>query len=208
MRIERPFNRHLADVGIELKARDLTRRVHRSLKRSVQFRAGEVVGRDERDAHGVLAGRYRDARRRAAVAGRVLDFLVPIEHLHPFAVDRYLELLARDLAQNSGEVAGDALYSERVFAVGRKLMLDEDAAAGSKRQPLDVGVLRRVGRHVKHSLCGSGYIANREPADLAGRRQIRLHQRRRHRQGAGDVVEAVRRIVGRQKLRRVDIEGK
>jgi hypothetical protein len=36
--------------------------------------------------------------------------------------------------------------------------------------------------------------------------EIRLHQRRRHRERAGDVVEAARGIVGRQELARIDLE--
>ena len=80
-----------------------------------------------------------------AVAGRVRDLLVPVEQLHPLAVDRDLELLALDLPEHRLEVAGDALHLERVFAVGRELVLDQHAAARAERQPFDVIVLRRVG---------------------------------------------------------------
>ena len=83
--------------------------------------AGHVVGREERDADRVQARLDRDARRRAAVAGRVRDLLVPVEQLHPLAVDRHLELLALDAAEHRLEVAGDALDLERVLAVGREL---------------------------------------------------------------------------------------
>ena len=42
--------------------------------------------------------------------------------------------------------------------------------------------------------------ADREPADLVRGREIALEQRRRQLQHAGDVVEAVARVVGRQEL--------
>ena len=46
--------------------------------------------------------------------------LIPIEQLHPLAVDRDFELLALDAAQDRLEVARDALDLEGVFAVGRE----------------------------------------------------------------------------------------
>ncbi len=201
-----PFNPDLADVRIEQKSRDGARRVHGSLKRFVQLAARHVVGREERHADRVQARLDRDAWRRAAVAGRVRDFLVPIEQLHPLAVDRDLELLALDAAQDRLEVTGDALHLEGILAVGRELILDQDAAAGSERQPLDVIVLRGVRGHVEHGLRRSRHIANRQTADLSRSRQVRLHQRRRHRQRPRDVVEAARRIVGRQELRGIHFE--
>ena len=93
-----------------------------------------------------------------------------------------------------------------IFAVGRELILDQDAAAGSERQPLDVIVLRGVRGHVEDGLRRRRHIANRQTADLSRSRQIRLHQRRRQRQRPRDVVEPVRRIVGRQELRGVHFE--
>jgi hypothetical protein len=43
---------------------------------------------------------HRDLRRGPADAGRPLDLLVPVEQLHALAIDRDLELLARDLAED------------------------------------------------------------------------------------------------------------
>ena len=48
--------------------------------------------------------------------------------------------------------------------------------------------------------------ADREPADLVGGREIALEQRRRQLQHAGDVVEAVARLVGGQQLGDLDVE--
>ena len=67
-------------------------------------------------------------------------------------------------------------------------------------------VLRRVaGREVG----GFGRrlpVADRHPRDARRRRGVRLEQRRRDRQRAGDVVEAVARVVRRQQRRDVDLE--
>ena len=49
-------------------------------------------------------------------------------------------------------------------------------------------------------------IADGELADVRGRRQVSLQQRRRHSQQARVVVEAVRRVVWRQQRRRVDVK--
>ena len=59
-------------------------------------------------------------------------------------------------------------------------------------EPIDADELRRR--------------ADGEPADLVGRREIALEQRRRQLQHAGDVVEAVARLVGRQQLGDLDVE--
>ena len=204
--VERTFDRHLTDVRIELEPRNLARRVHRAHERPVQFRAGQIVGRDEGHADVMQTGLDRNARRGSPVALCAFDFLVPVEQLHALAVDRDLELLARDLTEDGREVPGDALDAECVVAVGRKLVRDQNAAARAERQAFDVVVLRGVRRDFEDFLARCVHVANREAADLARRRQIRFHQRRRHRQRAGDVVEAAGRVVGRQELGRVHFE--
>ena len=60
---------------------------------------------------------------------------------------------------------------------------------------------RRVGRAICAVIVG---IADGEAADLCGGRDVRLHQRRRHAEHVGDVVEAVARVVARQQRRGVD----
>src|SRR4029450_13236142 len=105
-------------------------------------------------------GLDRDARGRPPVAGRVLDLLIPVEELHALAVDRDLELFAGDLTQDCRKVSGDTFHRECVVTVGGKLILDQDAAAGSERQPFDVEVLRRVSRHIENRLRCSRDITN------------------------------------------------
>ena len=78
------------------------------------------------------------------------------------------------------------------------------AAARAERQPLDVIVLLRVGRDpIDLVIDRRQRRADGEPADRLGGREIALHQRRREPQHAGDVVEAVARVVGRQEIRDV-----
>ncbi len=134
------------------------------------------------------------------------DLFVPVEQVHACAVDRDLELLALHVAEHGREVAGHALHREHVVAVGRELVLDQHAAARAERQPFDVTVLRGVVRRVEHGQRRRGLGADGQTADLAGRRQVRLHQRGRRRQRAGHVVEPVARIVGRQERRGVDVQ--
>jgi hypothetical protein len=133
------------------------------------------------------------------------DLLVPVEQLHALAVDRDLELLPLDLSQQVVEIAGDALHLDHVFAVGRELMLDDHAAACSERVTLDMSVLGGVGGAVVHDLRRRRHIADRRPADLAGRRQIRLDERGRHCKRPRHVVEPVGRVVRREELARVDL---
>ena len=80
----------------------------------------------------------------------------------------------------------------------------EHAAARAERQPFDVVVLRRVfGRSVDDE-AWRRRLADRQPADLSGGLHIRLDERRRDAERAGDVVEPVRRIVRRKIRARID----
>jgi hypothetical protein len=126
----------------------------------------------------VQPGRHLEFRRPLSTPGRIRDLAIPVKQVDALAVDRDLELLAVDPAEHGLEVAGHALDVERVLAIGRELVRDQDAAAGAERQPLDVMVLRRIRRHVEDPLGRRGHVADRQPADLAGRRKVRLHQRR------------------------------
>ncbi len=82
-----------------------------------------------------------------------------------------------------------------------------EAAARAERQAFDVLHLGGVPAHVKglRARANRG-AADRERADLAGRRQIAFEQRRRRAEHVGDVVEAVARIVGGQQRRRIDVQ--
>ena len=94
-----------------------------------------------------------------------------------------------------------------VLAVLRERVGDDGAAAGAEWQALDVLFLREVRRHPE---CVAARRApdpaDREPADLLGRREVAFEQRRR-KLADGDVVEAVAGFVGRQQGTDIDVQG-
>ena len=96
---------------------------------------------------------------------------------------------------------------KQVFAVQRKRVADQRSADRAERQAFHVLILRPI---LPHPICalgrGDSLIPDRERADLSRRRQIPLLQRRRDIQDIGHVVEAVRRVVGRQQRCRVDVQ--
>ena len=85
-------------------------------------------------------------------------------------------------------------------------MADQQAAARAERQSLDVVVLRRVFRRAIDHQTGRRRFADGQPADFSRRGDIRLDQRGRQSERAGDVVKAVGGVVGRQQRRHVDVE--
>ena len=119
------------------------------------------------------------------------------------AVDDERELLA-------GNEAADAevLNRELVFAVGRKVVTRDDAAARAEGHALEALVLRGVARRQIGGLGRRLPVADRHAGDARRRGRVRLEQRRRDRQRPGDVVEAVGRVVGRQQRRDVDLAGR
>ena len=119
----------------------------------------------------------------------------------PLTVDGHLEVVRLDAQRPVRQDLEDVL---RVLG---EVVVDHHSAAGAERQPLHAAVLAQVGgdaeglgRRRRHRR------RHRESADLARRRQVALHQRRRDAEDAGDVVEAVARVVGRQQLADVDVE--
>ncbi len=94
-----------------------------------------------------------------------------------------------------------------VDAVHRKRVANQRAAASAERQPGQLLVLRQIVRdpEIIDVRCRQ-WCADREATHLLRRRQITLHQRRRHLQHACDVVEPVAHIVGRQQCGDVDVE--
>ena len=86
-------------------------------------------------------------------------------------------------------------------------MIHQNAATGSERQPFDVLVLRKIGAN---AIGGGGrgdvHVAHRLAADIPGSREVALHQRRRHAENVGDVIEAAALVVGRQQRGGVHIQ--
>ena len=192
-------------MRIERKAGDSAGRVGDTHERVVQVVARRIVGRDERDANAMQAGFDRNPRAREGVTP-IGDFLVPVEQLHALAVHADLEHLPLDLTEDVLRIADHGNDLEDILSVRRELVLDQDSAPAPEGEPLDVVILGGAVGHLIDSLRRGRRAADRQAADLSRRRQVRLHQRRRHHQRSGHVVEPVGRIVRRQKLRRVDLE--
>ena len=125
---------------------------------------------------------------------------VDVEQRHPLAVDRDLDLLAS--RRHAVEEAGGARVEvdlEDVLAIGWEVVDERDPAARTKRRTLDALHLRGSLRGFVRRLAGAGvWIADRQAADLAGRTQVAVHQRRRKGLDVRDVVEAVAHGVRRQ----------
>ena len=98
--------------------------------------------------------------------------------------------------------------AEDVFAVGREVMTDGDAATRSERQALADAILLHeiLGHVVGLERRADRGVAEGEAPNLAGRREVPLSEQRRERQHAADVVETETRIVGRKEGCRVDID--
>ena len=95
-----------------------------------------------------------------------------------------------------------------ILAVEREVVLDRRAAPRTERQPFaEPLVLHQLARQtVGVDRCRDG-ASDRQPADLAGRREIARGEGRRHRQDVGVVVEPVLvGVVGRQQRPRVNLE--
>ena len=94
---------------------------------------------------------------------------------------------------------GRSFDLDDVLGVERQVGLDAEPAARAERQAVDALVLRQLLRElmdVDHD--GRAQVADGEARDLLRRRDVALHDDGRDEQQIGDVVEAARRVVGRQ----------
>ena len=99
----------------------------------------------------------------------------------------------------------EAVDVQLVVAVGREQVLDEQAAARAERQALDArGLVGPARRAIRHAARPGRGIAERPRGHDAGRGDVLLEERRRHRQHAGHVVEAVGLVVLGQQRAGVD----
>ena len=208
-RFVRPRDRQALDVGLEARiaSRTLTgERPQVQLADSLRLRRGLA---QEGDADLVRPGGDRrphleglDLRRietaRIVGIGRLADG----QQRDPLAVDGDLQVVRLDAQRPVRQNLED------VLGVLGKVVVDDHAAAGAERQPFHAPVLPQIGgdpeglgRRRRHGR-GDG-----EPADLARGRQIPLHQGRRDAEHAGDVVEAVAGVVGREQVVDADVQG-
>ena len=185
------------------------------LQRLVGWRG---VAPEERHHHGAGPGLDRDPRPQARVDSVFGDAQVGVRHLvvflaahlrqkHALAVDADFELVRIFQAR---QVADDVLQqkdAEIVFAIQRKIVVDQNAAARAQRQALDVMFLVEIRRSLKHQADGiDRWIADCQGRDLVGCREILVQQRWREAQHIGDVVEPVGFVVGGKIRCRVDIQ--
>jgi hypothetical protein len=165
----------------------------------------------------VRAGGDLDARFQPVVdlVGRLGHVLVrrqvvflpaDLRRKHPLAVDGDLELVRKLEPDHVADDVTEEEDGEFVFGVLRKLVLEEQTAAGAERQPFDVFLLRIVWRNAVAEPHDVGIRAEREAADLSRGRKVLLQQRRRYAQHAGDVVETVTLIVCRKQRGHVNLE--
>ena len=132
----------------------------------------------------------------------------PVDQPQPLAIEQDLELLAGHGPESGRRhvVAEDRRHRDRVLPIGGEDVFDQDAATRPERQAFDVVVLRRVFRRAIHDQPRRRRLPDCEPADFSGRVHVRLDERRRDAKRAGDVVEPMRGIVGRQIDARIDVE--
>ncbi len=98
---------------------------------------------------------------------------------------------------------------DQVLAVDGKVMMNGDPASRTERQLVaDLSVLLcQIGNSVGLGDRPRRARPERQAADLSGRRHVAFQERRRNRQQAGHVVEAMYvGVVGRQQRRGVDVE--
>jgi hypothetical protein len=144
--------------------------------------------------------------RHVRVRREVVLVAAGVRQEHAFSVDGDLDLV-REL--ETGHVADDISQQEDVevvLAVLRKIVTDEESATRAQRKSFDVIGLLGVRRHAIDPLCERRVGADGETADLSRSRQVLLEQGRGDLQDAGDVVEAVALVVGRQQLCDVDLQ--
>ncbi len=126
-----------------------------------------------------------------------------MEQSNPLAVHRDVDVL---------ELRADAALDvdpEGVEAVGRKVVLADDAAARAVRRAVEMipWVLRDEWRRTIRGDGGRGLaIADRHACDGARRVEIPVEQRRGERLGVGDVVEVRALGVEREEVRGIDVD--
>ena len=115
------------------------------------------------------------------------------------AVDAELDLVPlRD--------GGGRLDVDDVLGVERQIGANAKPAARAERQAVDALVLRQLlGELMDVDHDRRTQVADGEPRDLLRRRDIALHDDGRDEQQIGDVVEAARRVIGRQQQLEIEL---
>jgi len=171
----------------------------------------------ERDADLVRTGRRREAdllEPRVDLFHHAALDLVVRAHVFLAADDRLVDRLTvhddddmvlelHVVAPDMGRHIGDV---DLVLAVGREVVLDDQAAARAERQALHVRLLKAGSRVIR--LAAGPHVGppDRLHGDHARRADVLLDERRRDLQPARNVVEVLDDLVERQERRRVDVD--
>ena len=140
--------------------------------------------------------------------GEALDALPVQPHVDAVLVRQVDAPVAQPL-QPAGHDRPLQLDTDAVLPVHRKGVEHADPAARAERQILGHPiVLAEIARRVINRLAGADIrVADRQAADALGGGEVALEERLRHAEHVPDIVEAVARVVGRQELPAVYLDG-
>ena len=181
----------------------------------VQGRAVELPQERRRHLSGTGLHEDRLGDHRGAIRIGGVHPRIDREQRHPLPVNGDLELLGVFLGvqRSHGRTDDGAAHlmvqgnPENVVPVRGEGVVRGEPAAGAVRRSLDLAALRSPPGDEVAGLGRRGVrIAHREPADLARRAQVGIHQRRREQLHVRDVVEVGADGVLRQVLRGVELE--
>ena len=166
---------------------------------------GPVVRLQEGGSHNVRArfDRHRNVDRAVIFTGHSLaqsDTNV-VDQLHSLAINEKLDLFA-------GNISADTKILDRklVFAIGRKIVVNEHSPACSQRKTFDMMSLPDVARRNIARFRRRLPVTDRHSRNPRCRCCVSFQQGWGYRQRTRNIVKASGRIVGRQKLRRIDLD--
>ena len=212
--IERPRDRQRFHVRMARRIDRVERAAHERLQPHGAGRGGgQERRRDSVDAglqrHTDIEALLDLVTRGRGVLHRRLEVRRPAEcrQQDTAAIDGDLELMRILEPAHRRGVGAVQLHLQPVLRVERNGRLNGQPAKRPERQAVDVNVLGRVLPHAE-DLTGwlDPAIADGQRRNPSRGREIPLEQHRRHAQGVGNVVEAVRRVVRRQERCGVHVE--
>ena len=145
-------------------------------------------------------------RRHVPVAGEVVLLAAHLGDEHLLTVDRDLDAVGE---LQAGHVAVEVAHEadgELVLGVLREVVTEAEAASSAQAQAVHFVLLRIVRGHAIGEPHDLGVGADGQAAHTPGGGQVLFEQRRRDAQHAGDVVEAVALVIGRQEVHDVDLQ--
>ena len=145
-------------------------------------------------------------RRHVPVAGEEVRRAAHLGGEHLLTVDRDLDAVGE---LHAGDVAVEVAHEadgELVLGILREVVTEADATSSAEAQAVHFVLLRIVRGHAIGEPHDLGVGADGQAAHTPGGGQVLFEQRRRDAQHAGDVVEAVALVIGRQQVHDVDLQ--